>query len=264
MGKSGKWEKRGFQVGYWLIVSRSRDRQGAGLSPLPDGRGSVLAAHSLQNGAKPLTSSQGLGSPGIGPLEMGGIMKVYEIRDRFGLDALTLAERPQPQPGPHEVLVRIRAASLNYRDLLVVKGQYNPKMPLPRIPLSDAAGEVAAVGPGVRRVQVGQRVAAIFMQTMALRRAGRGQGEVGAGRRHRRSAGRVCRAARGWRGGGAGAPELRGGGDASLRRRHRLAWPDYRGARQARRQRARAGHRRRVAVRLAVRPPGRRPRPHHV
>lgn len=91
-------------------------------------------------------------------------MKVYEIRDRFGLDALTLTERPQPQPGPHEVLLRIRAATLNYRDLLVVKGQYNPKMPLPRIPLSDAAGEVAAIGPGVTRVQVGQRVAAIFMQ----------------------------------------------------------------------------------------------------
>ena len=91
-------------------------------------------------------------------------MKVYEIRDRFGLDALTPSERPQPQPGPHEVLVRIEAASLNYRDLMVVKGQYNPKMPLPRIPLSDAAGEVAAVGTDVSRVKIGQRVAAIFMQ----------------------------------------------------------------------------------------------------
>ena len=91
-------------------------------------------------------------------------MKVYEIRDRFGLDTLTLSERPQPQPGPYEVLVRIKAASLNFRDLLVIKGQYNPKMPLPRIPLSDAAGEVAAVGPGVTRVKAGQRVAAIFMQ----------------------------------------------------------------------------------------------------
>ncbi len=91
-------------------------------------------------------------------------MRVYEIRDRFGLDALTLTERPQPQPGPQQVLVRIKAASLNYRDLLVVKGQYNPKMPLPRIPLSDAAGEVAAIGPGVARVKTGQRVAAIFMQ----------------------------------------------------------------------------------------------------
>ena len=91
-------------------------------------------------------------------------MKLYEIRERFGLDALTLTERPQPQPGPHEVLVRIKAVSLNYRDLMVVKGLYNPKMPLPRVPCSDAAGEVAAVGPGVTRVKVGQRVAGIFMQ----------------------------------------------------------------------------------------------------
>lgn len=91
-------------------------------------------------------------------------MKVYEIRERFGLDSLTISERPQPQPEAHEVLVRIAAAALNYRDLMVVKGLYNPKMPLPRIPLSDAAGEVVAIGADVRRVKVGQRVAAIFMQ----------------------------------------------------------------------------------------------------
>ena len=91
-------------------------------------------------------------------------MKVYEIRDRFGLDALQVAERPQPQPGPQEVLLKVRAASLNYRDLLVVKGLYNPKMPLPRVPVSDAAGEVVGVGPGVTRVKTGQRVAGIFMQ----------------------------------------------------------------------------------------------------
>jgi NADPH:quinone reductase-like Zn-dependent oxidoreductase len=91
-------------------------------------------------------------------------MKLYEIRERFGLDALTLTERPQPRPGPHEVLVRIKAVSLNYRDLMVVKGQYNPKMPLPRVPCSDGAGEVAEVGPGVTRVKAGQRVAGIFMQ----------------------------------------------------------------------------------------------------
>jgi NADPH:quinone reductase-like Zn-dependent oxidoreductase len=91
-------------------------------------------------------------------------MKVYEIRDRFGLDALQVAERPQPQPGHQEVLLKVRAASLNYRDLLVVKGLYNPKMPLPRVPVSDAVGEVVGVGPGVTRVKAGQRVAGIFMQ----------------------------------------------------------------------------------------------------
>ncbi len=90
-------------------------------------------------------------------------MKVYEIQGGFGLDALRLAERPQPRPGPGEVLVKVRAVSLNYRDLLVVKGVYNPKLNLPRIPVSDAAGEVVEAGSGVSRVKVGQRVAGLFM-----------------------------------------------------------------------------------------------------
>ncbi len=90
-------------------------------------------------------------------------MKVYEIR-AFGLDGLKLTERPQPQPGPFEVLLKVRACSLNYRDLMMLKGSYNPKMQMPRVPLSDAAGEVAAVGPGVSLVKVGDRVAGIFMQ----------------------------------------------------------------------------------------------------
>src|SRR5437763_11106890 len=91
-------------------------------------------------------------------------MKVWEIRDGFGLDKLRPAERPRPEPGPGEVLLKVRAASLNYRDLLVVKGLYNPKLPLPRIPVSDAVGEVVAAGPGVTRVRQGQRVAGIFMR----------------------------------------------------------------------------------------------------
>jgi NADPH:quinone reductase-like Zn-dependent oxidoreductase len=62
------------------------------------------------------------------------------------------------------VLVRIKAASLNYRDLLVAKGLYSRNLPLPLIPLSDASGEVAEVGPGVSRVRPGDRVAGIFMQ----------------------------------------------------------------------------------------------------
>src|SRR5437588_3126769 len=90
-------------------------------------------------------------------------MKVVTF-DRFDIDALTVSERPEPQPGPGQVLLRLRAWSLNYRDLLVVKGLYNPKLKLPMVPLSDGAGEVAAVGPGVTRVQTGDRVAGIFMQ----------------------------------------------------------------------------------------------------
>jgi NADPH:quinone reductase-like Zn-dependent oxidoreductase len=90
-------------------------------------------------------------------------MRAYEIRDGIGLDHLTLVERPRPEPGPREVLLRVRAVSLNYRDLLVVKGLYNPKMKLPRVPCSDGAGVVEAVGRGVTRVKAGDRVTGAFM-----------------------------------------------------------------------------------------------------
>lgn len=92
-------------------------------------------------------------------------MKAFEIQNEFGIEALKLVERPQPQPGFKQVLVRVRAASLNYRDLLVVKGQYDPRLSRPRVPLSDGVGEVVAVGEQVSRVQVGDRVTGIFMQT---------------------------------------------------------------------------------------------------
>jgi NADPH:quinone reductase-like Zn-dependent oxidoreductase len=82
----------------------------------------------------------------------------------FGLDNLRLDTRPDPSPGPGQVLLAVRAVSLNYRDLLIVRGQYNPRMALPRVPGSDAAGEVVAVGPGVTRVAVGDRVCGTFMQ----------------------------------------------------------------------------------------------------
>jgi NADPH:quinone reductase-like Zn-dependent oxidoreductase len=90
-------------------------------------------------------------------------MKAYEIQSRFGLDALQLVDRPDPKPGPGQVLLRLKAWSLNYRDLLVIKGQYNPRLKLPIIPLSDGVGEVIEVGSGVSRVKVGDRVAGAFM-----------------------------------------------------------------------------------------------------
>ncbi len=91
-------------------------------------------------------------------------MRIYEIQNAFGLDSLALAERPEPRPGPGQVLLKMRAFSLNYRDLLVIKGQYNPKLKLPFTPLSDGVGEVVEVGAGVTRVKVGDRVAGAFMQ----------------------------------------------------------------------------------------------------
>jgi NADPH:quinone reductase-like Zn-dependent oxidoreductase len=91
-------------------------------------------------------------------------MKVFELQNSFGIDSLTLTERPEPRPGPGQVLLKMRALSLNYRDLLVVKGLYNPKLRLPLVPLSDGVGEVTGVGDGVTRVQKGDRVAGLFMQ----------------------------------------------------------------------------------------------------
>jgi NADPH:quinone reductase-like Zn-dependent oxidoreductase len=90
-------------------------------------------------------------------------MQVWQISS-FGVDSLEFVERPAPAPGPGEVLVKIRAVSLNYRDLLMVKGLYNPKLQLPRIPCSDGAGEIETVGQGVSRWKPGDRVAGIFMQ----------------------------------------------------------------------------------------------------
>ncbi|MCU1223418.1 MAG: alcohol dehydrogenase [Edaphobacter sp.] len=83
---------------------------------------------------------------------------------QFGLEHLQLIELPDPRIAPDMVLIKVHAVSLNYRDLMVVKGLYNPKMALPRIPCSDGAGEIVAVGEGVSRVEVGYRVCGIFMQ----------------------------------------------------------------------------------------------------
>lgn len=90
-------------------------------------------------------------------------MKAFEIQ-QFGIENLALVERDEPQPGATEVLVKFRAASLNYRDLMMVKGAYNPKQKLPLVPFSDGAGEVVAVGEEVTRWKTGDRVCPTFFQ----------------------------------------------------------------------------------------------------
>ena len=90
-------------------------------------------------------------------------MKAYEIQ-KIGLDGLAAVDRPEPEPGANQVLVKMHAWSLNYRDLMTVTGRYNPRLKLPQIPLSDGAGEIVGVGPGVKSVKAGDRVANTFFE----------------------------------------------------------------------------------------------------
>jgi NADPH:quinone reductase-like Zn-dependent oxidoreductase len=102
-------------------------------------------------------------------------MKVIEIRGNFGVDSLQLVARPDRVPGPGQVVLKMKAFSINYRDLLVVNGVGRWKPPLGRVPLSDGVGIVAATGNGVSRVKVGDRVAPIFYPNWL-------EGRVGAGK----------------------------------------------------------------------------------
>jgi NADPH:quinone reductase and related Zn-dependent oxidoreductases len=88
-------------------------------------------------------------------------MKVYQIQPGAGLDGLSLDERSEPMPAPGQVLIKVKAVSLNDRDLLILKGLY-PGVIEPVIPVSDGVGEVVAVGSGVMRVKVGDRVIGTF------------------------------------------------------------------------------------------------------
>ncbi len=90
-------------------------------------------------------------------------MKAIELQNEWGIDSLATVDRAEPQPGHGQVVIQVKVCSLNYRDLLVVKGMYNPRLQLPFTPFSDGVGEVVAVGEGVTRVNVGERVAGIFM-----------------------------------------------------------------------------------------------------
>ncbi len=91
-------------------------------------------------------------------------MKAYELHPEEGFSALQIVDRPEPSaPGAHDVRVRVRAVSLNYRDIVVARG--SKKRPKRIVPVSDGAGEVVAVGEKVTRVKVGDRVAAAFFPT---------------------------------------------------------------------------------------------------
>lgn len=91
-------------------------------------------------------------------------MKAIQLKNGFGFEELSLQELDIPAPGHKEVLVRMRAASMNYRDLVILGGIMPVDIKFPFIPLSDGAGEIVAVGEGVTRFQAGQRVATNLQQ----------------------------------------------------------------------------------------------------
>jgi NADPH:quinone reductase-like Zn-dependent oxidoreductase len=90
-------------------------------------------------------------------------MRAFELK-RFGVENLEISDVALDRPTSGDVLVRFHATSINYRDLMMVNGIYNPKLRMPIIPFSDGAGEVVEVGEGVTRWKVGDRVMPIFMQ----------------------------------------------------------------------------------------------------
>ena len=92
-------------------------------------------------------------------------MKAWRLADEFGIDRLELAERPDPELGPHDVRVRVRAVSLNYRDVAMVEHGIAPRgVQLPLLPCSDAAGDVVDIGFDVSRFVIGDRVATTVFQ----------------------------------------------------------------------------------------------------
>lgn len=91
-------------------------------------------------------------------------MKTYELQDDFGFENVQMVDREEPEPSEGEVLVDIHAVSINYRDIMMIRGEYNPNQSLPLVPFCDACGEVVETAPGVERFEVGDRVAPIFAQ----------------------------------------------------------------------------------------------------
>ena len=88
--------------------------------------------------------------------------RAYRLEQFGSLDGLVLSEGDVPSPGVGEVLVRVRASSLNARDMIIVNGWFPWPVPIGRVPLSDGAGEIEAIGAGVKRFKVGDRVVNAF------------------------------------------------------------------------------------------------------
>ena len=149
-------------------------------------------------------------------------MKAWVIDGQFGLDHLKLVERPRPEPRFGEVVIRTRAVSLNYRDTQMVAGTYPFKFPLPLVPASDGVGEVVAVGEGVSRAKLGDRVLGTFWQSWLGGDFDQTEDIRQLGRRPGRHAVGVCTPRSARPGARARASQRRRSLDASVRRADRL------------------------------------------
>lgn len=92
-------------------------------------------------------------------------MKVYTLQGGLGISHLQEVQRPKPEPGPNEIVIKMRAVSLNARDLGVINGFYNSNFSEPFVPISDGVGEVVSIGNKVTRFKLGERVSGIFTQS---------------------------------------------------------------------------------------------------
>src|SRR5215472_7121479 len=116
------------------------------------------------------------------------LLKCYELQGPSGIDGLTLVDKPVAQPGQGQVLVRLKTATLNYRDLLMIKGGYGARQKFPLVPLSDGAGVIEAVGSCVREFAVGGTISKPLVVSIphrlgkdeALRRLKNGLGSASA------------------------------------------------------------------------------------
>lgn len=85
-------------------------------------------------------------------------MRCYEFSDAISIDSLRLVERPDPAPGPCDIVIRMRAAAFNFRDIAMLRGKYHIDVSPPLVPLSDGAGEVVEMGDAVTRFRIGDLV----------------------------------------------------------------------------------------------------------
>ena len=153
-------------------------------------------------------------------------MEAYHI-DRFGsVDGIVLRSSEDARPGRKEILMQVRATSLNYRDLMVLKGGGRGPTKIGVVPLSDGAGEVAAIGDGVTRVKLGDRIAGCFHPRWFGGPIKPGLPDRPARRQSRWGAGGIRGLQRRGGRGSAKSPVLRGSRDVAVRCGDRLGGAD--------------------------------------